>query len=446
MTSFPRWTFLLFLLGFAAPLSGQPIREYMDLQTHPTMHMAYGFFGQGLEYIDESHPPKLSHKHLLTNVNYANFIEQNEGARIIVHGAIVPEVLVSKRSARKRILAQLAFVNDFVEAHADRFAVARSPQEVRELVHTTDKTIILHSIEGAKRLLDGPEDARFWADQGVAFMTLIHLIDDEFGTAAVLPDLSTRVINYRAALKGVFAPKRKEQGLTEKGRQAIQWLADAGIMIDLTHMSDASRADALAYMEAEGIPPLVTHDMFKPVQNHARGIAPEDILRIYRLGGMVSLPISGVSNLPHDPTPTYQARIDALEEYCEGSIDTYRFTYEVLKEYVEGEVAENLLSGSSFRQLTESGKVDFAIGFQTDFNGWLDHHRPRYGDEGCFEVEAGQEYEAVELEGMPHPGLLASHWRWLEKEGVDLEPVLRASEKFLQMWESFLERRGAVGK
>ena len=30
----------------------------------------------------------------------------------------------------------------------------------------------------------------------------------------------------------------------------------------------------------------------------------------------------------------------------------------------------------------------------------------------------------------------------LEKEGVDLEPIKRSSEKFLQMWEWFLENKG----
>lgn len=432
---------VLLLCGVVGSLQAQPIREYLDLQTHPTMHMTYGFFGKGLEFIDQNDPPKLSHKHLLTNVNYADYLMENKGSRIIVHGAILPEVLVPRKKARERILAQLKYVNDFAAANSEHFAVAKTPAEVRELVHTTNKTIIIHSIEGAKRLLDGPEDAQFWADQGIAFMTLIHLIDDEFGGAAVLPEFATRVINYRAAVKSVFAPKRY-RGLTEKGKQAIQWLADAGIMTDLTHMSDQSRADALDYMEAHHIPPLVTHDMFKPVQNHPRGLLPEEVIRVYQMGGMMSLPVSGISNLPHDPEEKYQRMIDSLERYCSGSIDTYKFSYQVLQEFVEGHVGEIRVDPSlSFEALTETEKVDFAIGFQSDFNGWLDHHRPRYGEEGCDEVEPGVEYEAIELEGMPHPGLLNSHWHLLEKEGVDLEPVLRASEKFLQMWEGFLERR-----
>lgn len=437
------WLLFLFLMTCCTQLPAQPVREYLDLQTHCTMHMAYGFFGRGLEYFDEDNPPKLKPKHLLTNINYANFYEGNAGARIIVNGAILPEVGVPRRQARARILAQLKYVNDFAAAHSEHFAVAKSPAEVRELVHNSEKTIIIHSIEGGKRLLDGPDDARFWAEQGVAFITLIHLIDDEFGGAAVLPTVPTEVINYRAAFRKTFR-KKKSRGLTEKGFQAIQWLADAGVMIDLTHMSDSSRADALGYMEAHGIPPLVTHDMFKPLQNHPRGITEADVLRIYRSGGMMALPVSGVSNAPYESEEKYKRMLEALERYCPGSIDDYKISYEVLQDFVEGQVGEALLgSGSAFEDLPDADKVDFAIGFQSDFNGWLDHHRPRYGEEGCYEVESGEDYEAVELEGMPHPGLLESHWRLLEKEGVDLEPVRRASEKFLQMWEYFQEHKKA---
>ncbi|MEM1000115.1 MAG: membrane dipeptidase [Bacteroidota bacterium] len=434
---------LLFLLGliFALRVPAQPIREYLDLQMHPTMHQAYRFFGRGLEYFPENNPPKLSHRHLLTNVNHANFWDHNPGARIIVHGSILPEVLVARKRARARILAQIAYVDDFVAAHADRFAVARSPEEVRQLVHTTDKTIVIHSIEGAKRLLDGPEDARFWAGQGIAFMTLIHLMDDEFGGAAILPDWTTRLINWKGTLRQKLG-RKPPRGLTDKGRQAIQWLTDAGIMTDITHMSDSSRADALTYMEAHGIPPLATHDMFKPLHNHPRGISKADIVRIYRLGGMVALPVSGASCRAHHPEEAYAAQLAALARHCPGSIDSYKFSYRVLQEFVEGEVVDHLLAGeSAFLELGEAEKVDFAIGFQSDFNGWLDHHRPRYGAEGCWEKVPGTSYEAVELVGMPHPGTLESHWKLLEKEGVDLQPILRASEKFLQMWEHFRARR-----
>ncbi len=51
--------------------------------------------------------------------------------------------------------------------------------------------------------------------------------------------------------------------------------------------------------------------------------------------------------------------------------------------------------------------------------------------------------QPIETSGMQHPGLLKSQWRYMEMTGTDLNPIKNASEKFLQMWESVLERKGS---
>jgi microsomal dipeptidase-like Zn-dependent dipeptidase len=326
----------------------------------------------------------------------------------------------------------MAYVNEFAAEHPDRFAVARSPQEVRELFHRTNKTIFVHSIEGGKRLINSQEDANFWAAQGVVFVTLVHLVDCEFGGAAIAPGLATRLINA-----GASRNLEKEQGLTPQGRDAIRWLANAGILTDLTHMNDKTRAEALAFMEQQGIPPLSTHDGFKPIQNHPRALSEEQVLQIYRNKGLVSLPISGFTCMPHEPSAAYQDMLDHLETYCDGSVDAYQFTYLAVKNAVQ----TNPELGYS-PALPDSLKVDYSIGFQSDFNGWLNHSRPRVGPDGCWALHPDSTYEAIEVEGLAHPGLLPSQWRYLEQQGVDLEPIRRASEKFLRMWEYMLANKG----
>ena len=133
--------------------------------------------------------------------------------------------------------------------------------------------------------------------------------------------------------------------------------------------------------------------------------------------------------MPYKPRADYQGKLDSLESYCNGSIDSYKFTYEEVKAFLE-------------KNLSEEEVSNLSIGFQTDFNGWLNHHHGRYGKDGCYEANPDSTYEAIEIEGLAHPGLLESHWRLLEKEGVDLEPIKRSSEKFLQMWELFLANKG----
>ncbi len=442
-TAFLLLSFLCFLLC-KIKAQQEEIRTYIDLQIHPTMHVPYGFFSDGLTYFDEKAKkkkrPKESWKHQFRNVNYANYLRKNAGLRVMVSGALNRENVRSKKKARRRILQQIEYVNKFAAENAEDFVVARSPEEVRRYVLTTDKTVILHSVEGARRLVNSQEDANFWAEQGVVFMTLIHLVDCENGAAAILPSLPTRLINW----KGLFRRERR-RGLTDKGRQMILWLANAGIMTDITHMSDLTRKDALDFMQEKGIPPLSTHDMFKPLHNHPRGIDTLDILRIYEGGGLMSLPISGISCKPYRPQGIYKTQYDSLrrtENYCAGSVDDYVFSYEVLRRFVETSAAARVF-GKPFAELTESEKVQLSIGFQSDFNGWLNHSRPKYGKQGCLHAQPDSAYYEIERIGMPHAGLMSSQWAYMEeKKGIDIAPIRRSSEKFMQIWQFFLDQKG----
>ena len=247
---------------------------------------------------------------------------------------------------------------------------------------------------------------------------------------------AAKLVNW----KGNFR-KEANRGLTPLGKEAIVWLANAGILTDITHMSDQSRKDAIAWMEENQIPPLSTHDGFKPIQNHPRGMEEEDVLRIYQNGGMISLPVSGYSVMPYRPSPFYENQLKQLPCYCSGSIDTYKFTYLAVQDFIRRQIPQIFKNpNSEYQTLTESEKVAVSVGFQTDFNGWVNHHRPRYGKKGCYPVKQDSIYEAVDLQGLAHPGLMASHWKILANEGVDLEPLKRASERFLQLWEKVRRR------
>jgi microsomal dipeptidase-like Zn-dependent dipeptidase len=422
---------LLFIVFHTKNLQSQILNEYIDLQVHPTMHLQYKFFGKGLQYFDANKPPKLSYKHQFKNICYANYFQENKGARIFVNGAINREYINNSKKAKRKILKQIDYINNFANENAEFFVVAKSPQEVRDYINNSNKTVFIHSIEGGRKLINSQQDADFWASQGVAFFTLIHLADCEYGGAAIAPTTATKLINFKAP-KG-----ENENGLTEKGKQSIVWLANAGIMTDITHMNDKSRRDALQVMEQHNIPPLSTHDGFKPIQNSPRALSEEDILRVYKNNGFISLPISGFSCKSHHPHEKYQKAIDSLDLYCESSIDSYLFTYLAVKDFIENhpELAYS-------EKLTELEKVDYCIGFQSDFNGWLNHSRPRIGKDGCFPAVEGENYEEIELIGMPHPALLESQWKYFEKKNADTTPIRRSSEKFIQLWEYFNTNKG----
>lgn len=413
-------------------LRAQLVNEYIDFQIHPTMHVPYPFFSKGLEFFDEKSEPNLSYMHQFTNVNYANYFVKNKGLRIMCVGTLNNEYVPNVKKAKRMILMQIEYVNKFAADHSENFVVAKSPKEVREYLKTTDKTIIVHCIEGGKNLIRSQEDAYFWAQQGVSFITLIHLVDCEYGGAAILPGIPTRIINSDAS-----CDREKEIGLTELGKNAIIWLANAGIMTDVTHMNDRTRKDALNVMEEHGIPPLSTHDGFKPLQHHPRALDEEDIIKIYKNNGFISLPISGYTCLPHLPDSIYLKEILLLKNYCEGSIDNYIFLYKTIKKFIETNPELGYRAS-----MTEEEKINFCIGFQSDFNGWLNHSRPRYGENGCIKVVPDSITEPIETLGLAHPGLMESQWNVMENEGVDLAPIKRSAEKFLQQWQYFIDHKG----
>ncbi len=143
---------LLFSCLLQQAAHAQPVHEYMDLQIHTTMHVPYPFFGKDLKYFNEKRPPALSYKHQFKNVNYANFLQANKGARIIANGALNTEYISNPKKARKGILKQINYVNRFAEKNAAHFVVAHNPDEVRHYIHHSDKTVIIHCIEGGKEL------------------------------------------------------------------------------------------------------------------------------------------------------------------------------------------------------------------------------------------------------------------------------------------------------
>lgn len=113
--------------------------------------------------------------------------------------AMAAEKARNPEQARRLIDSQFAYVEEWVVDNADRYAVAKAPAEVRYLLTETNKTVVFHSIEGGHHLLSGPDDAAYWAERGVALITLMHLRDDELGGSAILDKGVGTLINRAGA-------------------------------------------------------------------------------------------------------------------------------------------------------------------------------------------------------------------------------------------------------
>lgn len=123
-----------------------------------------------------------------------------------------------------------------------------------------DRVALIHAVEGAVQLGGAaavPANVEELARRGVAYVTVAHLFWRQVATVVpALPFLPDRA--YRL----LFGQPR-DAGLGPSGRAAVRAMAQHGVLVDVTHMSDASLHETLALLDeadpARRLPVIASH-------------------------------------------------------------------------------------------------------------------------------------------------------------------------------------------
>jgi microsomal dipeptidase-like Zn-dependent dipeptidase len=113
-------------------------------------------------------------------------------------------------------------------------------------------------------------DLRRLADLGVRITTLAYDGSNIYGGGCTTPEVH----------------------LTARGENLLRWLAEAGMMLDLSHCGHATARDIFAFVEREDLPlPVVaSHSACAAIYDHPRNL-PDDIMRrIVQHGGAIGIP------------------------------------------------------------------------------------------------------------------------------------------------------------
>lgn len=160
------------------------------------------------------------------------------------------------------VLAELQMVEDHV-AETGEAVIAHSPQELDALLGG-DRPVLIHAIEGGFQLggndAEVREHVRVLAERGVVYVTLAHLFWRAVATNApalpFLPDWLYHLVFPQPA-----------DGLGQLGRAAVEAMAEHGVLIDITHMSERSIADTFALLDqldpAKRVPVIATHMAYR---------------------------------------------------------------------------------------------------------------------------------------------------------------------------------------
>ena len=397
MTSLAPCLALLGGLLLSSRAAAEPIAGYADLHIHIGAHLAVPVYGKGP---DAALPEGRTHAHGLVPQLTTDELAA-PGPSVLVSLAYANPFKTdfeSRRSMAAHIERQLTFVDGWAAAHADRFAVAGSPAEARDIVRSGRKAM-LHGIEGATKALDSEADAQRWAARGVAVITPVHLADNRFG-GAWCQSGPLALLNVPGCLDDVFAPRRR--GLTPAGEQAVDWLVRAGIVVDLAHLSHAAFSDALGRLERAGVAPVQTHITAAAVRADPTAMTDAELRRFTAAGGLAGL-TANLGHMPPNPAPGRVA--------CRGSIDDFRAHWD----HVVG-----VLGGAP-------------LAWGSDFQGGVDHLRPKFGPQGCGAAPA----EATEFDtrGLARADLVEPMFAALASAGSDRAPLEASAERLLALWE-----------
>ena len=115
-------------------------------------------------------------------------------------------------------------IRETVRTHPKDLALARTAEDVRR-AHQDGKIAVLMGVEGGHMIGNDLRMVRVLGALGVRYLTLSHFYNDDWA------DSSTDTPAHN--------------GLTDFGKDVVRELNRQGILVDISHVSDKTFADAL---------------------------------------------------------------------------------------------------------------------------------------------------------------------------------------------------------
>ena len=159
-------------------------------------------------------------------------------------------------------LEQIEFVHRMCRKYPQDLAFARTAAEV-ERTFPTGKISCLIGIEGGHAIENSLGALRAFAELGVRYMTLTHWETIDWADAAT--------------------DSARHGGLTAFGEQVVREMNRVGMLVDLSHVSDATMIDALRVTRA---PVIYSHSSARAIAHHVRNV-PDSILKLIPANGGV---------------------------------------------------------------------------------------------------------------------------------------------------------------
>jgi membrane dipeptidase len=169
--------------------------------------------------------------------------------------------------AMRIALERIDAVHRLVERHPEQTGLATTVGEIRELV-AAGKLASLMGVEGGHMIEDNLAVLRTYYRLGVRYMTLTHSFHtswaDSSGTSTI--------------------PEPVNDGLNAFGEEVVREMNRLGMMVDVSHVSDATFFDVVRVSEA---PIIASHSSCRAVADHTRNMSDEQLRALAANDGVI---------------------------------------------------------------------------------------------------------------------------------------------------------------
>ena len=167
--------------------------------------------------------------------------------------------------AIKKALDQIDAVRETVRKNPNDLMLATSAADIRE-AKKQHKIAVLMGVEGGHMMGNDLSVLRTFAALGVRYMTLTHMDNNEWA------DSST--------------DKPAHNGLTDFGKEVIHEMNRLGIVVDISHVSDKTFADAIAVSKA---PVFASHSSCRALCVAPRNMTDDMVRDLAKNGGVIQI-------------------------------------------------------------------------------------------------------------------------------------------------------------
>jgi membrane dipeptidase len=188
-----------------------------------------------------------------------------EGGIGAVFFALWVPVEITGPTATQRALDLLDAVVKQIKIHSDDLALTTSSKEVRA-ARAENKIAVLLGIEGGHAIDNDLAILREFHARGVRYMTLTHNAATEWADSS--------------------NDTPRHNGLTDLGKQVIWEMNELGMLIDVSHVSDATFYDVL---EASRAPVIASHSCCRALCDAPRNLDDAMIKALASRGGVIHI-------------------------------------------------------------------------------------------------------------------------------------------------------------